>query len=70
MDDINTEKLYDTNKDFRNYVEKYIFKHHVTLEEALKHIAVLEYALYLKEENQNEEGSVPGTTSTTIACGC
>ena len=65
-----TEWLFNNNKDFRNYVEKYIFKHHITLEEALTHIAVIEYALYLKEENVNEEGSVPGQTSTTIACGC
>lgn len=50
--DIDTEKLFNTNNDFRNYVEKYIFKHHVTLEEALKHLLVIEYALYLKEEHK------------------
>ena len=52
---IDTKWWFDNNKDFRNYVEKYIFKHHITLEEALRHAAVLEYALYLKnKENEND----------------
>ena len=67
---LDTEWWFNNNKDFRNYVEKYIFKHHITLEEALKHVAVMDYALYLKEEERNEQSSVSGQTSTTIACGC
>lgn len=30
-------KLYETNKDFREYVDKYCAKHKVTVEEALTH---------------------------------
>lgn len=66
--EINTEYLYNTNNSFRNYVEKYIFKHHVTLEEALKHVMVREYANYLMEE-KNAESSISGIESRVI-CGC
>lgn len=52
---LDTEWWFDHNTDFRNYVEKYIFTHHITLEEALKHSMVLEYALYLKNK-ENEDG--------------
>lgn len=51
--DIYTE-LFNTNNDFRDYVEKYIFKHHVTLAEALSHYLVREYGDYiLKGEQPN-----------------
>ena len=66
---LDTEWWFNNNNDFRNYVEKYIFKHHVTLEEALKHVAVLEYALYLKEEERNGQSSVSGR-DVHITCGC
>lgn len=60
------ENLYDTNNDFKNYVEKYIFKHHVTLEEALKHVMVREYAKYLMEGNH-----APSSISRIhVDCGC
>ena len=65
--DIDTEHMFDTNKDFRDYVEKYIFKHHITLEEALKHQMVINYALYLKGDHR-DENHLP--TETIINCGC
>lgn len=47
--DIYTE-LFNTNMDFRNYVEKYVIQHHITLEEALKHKMVHNYGDYILEK--------------------
>ncbi|MBP5594994.1 MAG: hypothetical protein J6Y02_06405 [Pseudobutyrivibrio sp.] len=66
--DIYTD-LFNKNNDFRNYVEKYIFKHHITLEEALKHVMVRNYGDYiLNMKGDNYEDSV--STQTRVTCGC
>ena len=58
-------ELFNTNKDFRNYVERYIFKHHVTIEEALSRMLVHEYAHYLMTGEH-----VNGKHTETLNCGC
>lgn len=40
-------QLYATNDDFKTYVDKYCFKIHKTVEEALKDAIVKEYSDYL-----------------------
>ena len=55
MAEIDTEQMFDKNQDFRDYVEKYIFKRHVTIAEALKHAMVRNYALYLAGKGENYE---------------
>lgn len=44
-------EFYNTNKDFREYVDKYCRKHKCTVEEALTHVIVKEVEkLYRKIE--------------------
>ena len=52
MNDICTQLWDANNKDFKDYVEKYIFKHHITIDEALKHSMVREYANYILKGEQ------------------
>lgn len=40
-------ELYRTNNDFKEYVDKYIFKHNKSLTEALTDAMVINYANYL-----------------------
>lgn len=49
---MNLIELYENNIDFRVYVERYRKKHGLTVDEALKHRIVRNYASYLAEENR------------------
>lgn len=40
-------ELYRTNKDFKEYVDKYMTKHNKSLSEALSDAMVKDYAAYL-----------------------
>ena len=40
-------QLYATNEEFKSYVDKYCFKTHKTVEEALKDAIIKEYLDYL-----------------------
>lgn len=37
------KNYYDTIPDFKDYVDKYAAKHHLTVDEALEHVAVKNY---------------------------
>ena len=67
--DIYTD-LFNTNKDFRNYVEKYIFKHHITIDEALRHIMVRNYGDYILEKKGDLHYEDSVSTQTRVTCGC
>lgn len=43
-------ELYRTNKDFKEYVDKYMTKHNKSLSEALSDALVKDYAAYLLTE--------------------
>lgn len=43
------KNFYDTNSDFKDYVDKYCTKHQLTVEVALEHKLVKEVAKYYKE---------------------
>lgn len=43
-------EFYETNKDFKDYVDKYAKKNHITPEEALTHATVREAYKYYREE--------------------
>jgi hypothetical protein len=52
MGEMVTQKLreyYDSNYDFKSYVDSYCIKHHISLDVALTHKEVKEAALYYKE---------------------
>ena len=59
------EKLYEENKEFRRYVDRYCVKHGITPEQAFGHLLVKYYAEYLKK---SKEGKI--ITTTTITGGC
>ena len=44
-------ELYNTNEDFREYVDKYKRSRKLSLEEALEHELVKQYAKYVAEKN-------------------
>lgn len=46
--------MYGTNEDFTAYVDKYMAKEGITLEAALQHKVVRNYAEYLKERGAQE----------------
>ena len=49
------KKLYDTNPDFKLYVDKYMATRHIPqdrFEEVLQHVLVKNYAEYLKETSR------------------
>lgn len=53
MDDM--KKFYDTNPDFKLYVDKYMTTRHIPqdrFEEVLQHVLVKNYAEYLKETSR------------------
>ena len=66
--DIYTD-LFNKNKDFRNYVEKYIFKHHITIDEALRHRLVRDYGDYLIERGDEHENK-NYLSENKVVCGC
>ena len=41
---------YGENKDFKEYVDKYVCQHRISVEEALKHYLVHEYYDYLLQQ--------------------
>ena len=45
------KQFYETNKDFKAYVDKYCTKHHLTVDEALEHKMVQSYAEACGYEN-------------------
>lgn len=52
MSEMVTRKLreyYDSNYDFKSYVDRYCTKHHISLDVALTHKEIKEVALYYKE---------------------
>jgi hypothetical protein len=48
-------EFYNTNLDFRQYVEKYCVEHKCTVEEALTHAMVKSAENYYKEGVSNNE---------------
>lgn len=48
------EELYRNNYDFKRYVDKYIAKEKVSLQQALNHAVVRSYAEYLAEHGEGE----------------
>lgn len=48
------EEFYNTNSDFKAYVDKYIAKESVSLNTALSHAMVRNYAEYLMERGKAE----------------
>lgn len=48
------QELYETNADFRGYVDRYAKCRHITVEEALEHILIRNYAEYL----ESRDGSI------------
>ena len=48
------EEFYNTNADFKAYVDKYIVKESVSLNTALSHKIVRNYAEYLMERGAKE----------------
>lgn len=46
------EELYRTNKDFKEYVDRYCRDYGLCVAEALKHRLVIEYAEYLRERDK------------------
>ena len=51
---MNYEEYYDTNEDFKEYVDKYCVKHNVSKEEALKHNIVQFAADCYKAKENNK----------------
>jgi len=45
------QKLYNQHNAIREYVDKYAYKHQISLEEAFKHKMVAEYIKFLYERN-------------------
>lgn len=45
------KELYDTNKEFREYVNRYAICNHISVEEALTHALVAEYANYIQSQH-------------------
>lgn len=40
------KELYNTNPDFKDYVDRYCIKHNVTVDDALEHYIIKESAKY------------------------
>jgi len=54
------EQLYETNSDFRRYVDRHTRQYEVSTEEALKHALVRSYAEYLEGSDDNEQRCFEG----------
>lgn len=48
------KELYETNADFKAYVDKYMKKERIDLDTALSHAMVQNYAEYLKDRGDDE----------------
>lgn len=48
------EEFYNTNTNFREYVEKYRKKHDLSVDEALQHASVREAEKYYREKEREE----------------
>ena len=48
-------ELYNTNADFRRYVDRYASKHNISVEEALEHKIVKQEAEQYREEEAKVE---------------
>ena len=48
-------KLYETNENFRGYVDRYAKHRGISTEEALSHSMVWSYAEYLKSRGKESE---------------
>ena len=46
------KQLYDTNKDFKTYVDKYCLMHSLDIEIAFTHMLVKDYAEYVTSQNK------------------
>ena len=44
------EELYETNQDFKEYVDRYTQSKKITKEEALTHALIREYAKYIQSQ--------------------
>lgn len=51
------KQFYNSNSDFRDYVEKYRKKHDLTVDEALQHASVREAEKYYREK-EIEDGQI------------
>lgn len=49
------QEFYESNRDFRDYVEKFRKDHNLTVEEALEHASVREAAKYYREKEIEDE---------------
>jgi hypothetical protein len=49
---MNLKEMYETNADFRRYVDRYARHNGISTEEALEHAMVKNYADYLEELEQ------------------
>ena len=50
----NMYELYMSNSDIHRYVDRYIAKERISIEEALKHKVVVEYAKYVIDRGEGE----------------
>lgn len=48
------KELYEKNKDFREYVNRYCGKHNVTVEVAITHKIVQEVGKMYRKENEHD----------------
>lgn len=55
------EQLYSTNDRFMEYVDKYCFKHNLTLKVAFSHKMVQEYAISIMPGGVNYKNDKPRT---------
>lgn len=44
-------EFYNTNKDFKDYVDKYALQHRMMVEDALTHSLIHEVYIYYKKES-------------------
>ena len=49
-----TQSIYDNNAEFREYVEKFTKKHHLTKEQAFEHLIVKNVAEYYNKKNEGK----------------
>lgn len=49
------KKLYETNYEFRAYIDRMCNKHHLTVEQALSTKMAANYAEYLLDRDKDEE---------------
>lgn len=49
------DEFYQTNSDFRGYVNRFCKTYNLTLEEALQHASVREAAKYYREKETEDE---------------